>query len=75
MRNRTAIVVAHRLSTIEHADRIIVMHHGKIREMGTHRELITRDGLYARLHELQRRGVHDAGALKGGVTAQPDAVK
>jgi ABC-type multidrug transport system fused ATPase/permease subunit len=75
MRNRTAIVIAHRLSTIEHADRIIVMHHGTIREMGTHRELIALNGIYARLHELQRRGGHEAGQRTGAGVAQPDAVK
>jgi ATP-binding cassette, subfamily B, multidrug efflux pump len=56
MRNRTAVVIAHRLSTIEHSDRIIVMHHGQIREIGSHQELLTLGGLYARLHALQTRG-------------------
>ncbi len=56
MQDRTAVVIAHRLSTIERADRIIVLHHGRIREMGSHRELLGRGGLYARLHALQARG-------------------
>ncbi|MGH7502541.1 MAG: ABC transporter ATP-binding protein [Longimicrobiales bacterium] len=53
MRGRTSLVIAHRLSTIQNADRILVLHHGEMREQGTHRELLVRDGLYARLHELQ----------------------
>ncbi|MGB7631464.1 MAG: ABC transporter ATP-binding protein, partial [Candidatus Deferrimicrobium sp.] len=50
---RTALVVAHRLSTVLSADRIIVMHKGKVREMGTHRELLAADGIYRRLYALQ----------------------
>ena len=50
---RTALVVAHRLSTVLSADRIIVMHKGKVREMGTHRELLAAGGIYRRLHALQ----------------------
>jgi ATP-binding cassette subfamily B protein len=53
MRGRTAIVVAHRLSTILHADEILVFHHGEIRERGTHRALLAREGLYQRLYLLQ----------------------
>ena len=53
MAGRTSIVVAHRLSTILHADLILVLHHGEIRERGTHRALLDADGLYARLHRLQ----------------------
>lgn len=53
---RTAIVIAHRLATIQSADRIVVMHHGAVHEEGTHEALLARGGLYARLVELQRLG-------------------
>ncbi len=53
MEGRTTIMVAHRLSTIQHADRIIVMSHGRIRESGTHQELLAQNGLYRKLYDLQ----------------------
>ncbi len=53
MQGRTTIMVAHRLSTIQHADCIMVMHKGEIRERGTHQELLARDGIYKKLYELQ----------------------
>jgi ATP-binding cassette subfamily B multidrug efflux pump len=56
MSGRTSIVVAHRLSTILHADEILVLQHGEIRERGNHRELLARQGLYYRLYQLQLSG-------------------
>jgi ATP-binding cassette subfamily B multidrug efflux pump len=56
MAGRTSIVVAHRLSTILHADEILVLQHGEIRERGSHRELLLQEGLYQRLYQLQLRG-------------------
>src|SRR6185503_7763705 len=53
MRGRTTIVIAHRLSTVEKADRIVVLAHGRIAEVGTHRQLVDAAGLYAGLHRLQ----------------------
>ena len=53
MEGRTTIMVAHRLSTIQHADKIIVMHHGEIREQGSHQELLHKNGLYLKLYDMQ----------------------
>jgi ATP-binding cassette, subfamily B, multidrug efflux pump len=56
MQGRTNIVIAHRLSTVQHADSILVLHHGVVRERGSHRELLAAGGLYERLYQLQLGG-------------------
>jgi ABC-type multidrug transport system fused ATPase/permease subunit len=53
LKGRTAIIIAHRLSTIQHSDRIVVLHKGRVREIGTHTELIAKRGLYFRLYQMQ----------------------
>ena len=53
MRGRTCLLIAHRLSTIRNADRIMVLHHGEIREIGSHAELMEKQGIYYRLYQLQ----------------------
>jgi subfamily B ATP-binding cassette protein MsbA len=55
MRGRTTLIIAHRLSTVMHADRIVVLEGGRICEMGTHSELLQKSGVYRRLYDLQFR--------------------
>jgi ATP-binding cassette, subfamily B, multidrug efflux pump len=67
LKERTAIIVAHRLSTIKNADRILVIHKGEIWEQGSHDQLLARGGLYARLYDLQYRANERNGAI-GDIT-------
>jgi ATP-binding cassette subfamily B protein len=64
-RARTTTATAHRLSTIVGATEILVMHHGQIRERGTHRELLARGGLYERLYRLQIGELHASSVAAG----------
>jgi len=63
MQGRTSIIIAHRLSTIQNVDRIIVLHKGRLVEVGTHRELLAQHGVYHRLYELQYRAHEGAAAV------------
>ena len=69
MRGRTSIVIAHRLSTVRRASRIIVIHHGRIAEQGTHDALLAHDGIYARLYRLQMIGHGAPVRAAGGLDA------
>jgi len=61
---RTSVIIAHRLSTIQQADKILVMHKGKLREMGTHQELLANRGIYWKLYQLQYKDQEIGGALQ-----------
>jgi ATP-binding cassette subfamily B protein len=69
LKNRTALIVAHRLSTIKHADRILVIHKGEIWEEGNHETLLARGGLYARLYDLQYRLQERDGKIEDSAAA------
>jgi ATP-binding cassette subfamily B protein len=71
---RTSLIIAHRLSTIQRADKIIVMHKGKVREMGTHQQLLAFKGVYWKLYQLQYKDQELGGALAGAqAQARPEA--
>ncbi len=73
LKNRTAIVIAHRLSTIQNVDEILVMHKGRIRERGTHQELLAQRGLYWKLYQLQYKDqeTEPAGSATAGSAVSP----
>ena len=71
MQGRTSIVIAHRLSTIQDVDRIVVLHKGVVREMGTHQELLALKGIYSRLYQLQYLAPL-AGVGPGATSVAPD---
>jgi ABC-type multidrug transport system ATPase subunit len=78
MRGRTTIAIAHRLSTIQDMDTILVLHHGELRERGSHAELLAQKGIYHRLYELQFNAGRNAAAATQNpafatVDVRPDA--
>ena len=75
MVGRTTVMIAHRLSTVRRADKILVLNHGELVEQGTHDELLHRPSLYRQLWEAQTRHVDRPAAAKGspnGVVEEPD---
>ena len=62
--NRTTFIIAHRLSTVKHADQLIVLNKGNIVERGTHEELVEKDGLYAKMYQSQMREEYTHEVLK-----------
>lgn len=67
MAGRTSVVIAHRLATIRSVDRIVVIHHGEVRETGTHAELLAAEGIYARLYQLQFADQSGSEATRAGI--------
>ena len=66
---RTSIIIAHRLSTIQRANKIIVMHKGKVREVGSHQQLLANRGIYWKLYQLQYKEQEPPGIPPGELTA------
>ena len=58
MRGRTTFIIAHRISSVQHADEILVLDRGRVVERGTHRELLERGGIYRRIYDIQFRDRH-----------------
>jgi ATP-binding cassette subfamily B protein len=73
LRGRTSLVIAHRLSTIQRADKILVMHHGRLREQGTHQELLAQRGIYYKLYLLQYREGEAGDGASAGAGVEPGA--
>ncbi|HST10638.1 MAG TPA: ABC transporter ATP-binding protein [Terriglobales bacterium] len=72
VQGRTSLVIAHRLSTVQRADKIIVMHKGKVREMGTHQQLLAQRGVYYKLYQLQYKDQEIPAALSAQPTVSAD---
>jgi len=69
---RTSLVIAHRLSTVQRADKIIVMHKGHLREVGTHQQLLAQRGIYFKLYQLQYKDQEVSAVLENGLNARPE---
>jgi ATP-binding cassette, subfamily B, multidrug efflux pump len=69
---RTSLVIAHRLSTVQRADKIIVMHKGHVREVGTHQQLLAQRGIYFKLYQLQYKDQEVSPVLENGQSARPE---
>jgi ATP-binding cassette subfamily B multidrug efflux pump len=69
---RTSLVIAHRLSTVQRADKIIVMHKGSVREVGTHQQLLAQRGIYFKLYQLQYKDQEVSAGLENGQSARPE---
>jgi ATP-binding cassette, subfamily B, multidrug efflux pump len=70
VQGRTSVIVAHRLSTVQQADRILVMHKGQLRELGTHQELLGQRGIYWKLYQLQYKDQEVQSAANGLLDAK-----